>query len=91
MTSKKKITEVNVEELNATQYFNYLKEKKQTVTDKDLKDLYNGYLLLVEKYSITGQKRVIEKLRFLADNIEKERQVVGLGINSFVYREDMED
>lgn len=91
MTSKKKITEVNVEELNATQYFNYLKEKKQTVTDKDLKDLYNGYLLLVEKYSITGQKRVIEKLRFLADNIEKEMQVVGLGINSFVYRDDIED
>ena len=91
MTNKKKVTEVNVEELNATQYFNYLKEKKQTVTDKDLKDLYNGYLLLVEKYSITGQKRVIEKLRFLADNIEKEMQVVGLGINSFVYRDDIED
>ena len=91
MTNKKKVAEVNVEELNATQYFNYLKEKKQTVTDKDLKDLYNGYLLLVEKYSITGQKRVIEKLRFLADNIEKERQVVGLGINSFVYRDDIED
>ena len=91
MTSKKKITEVNVEELNATQYFNYLKEKKQTITDKDLKELYNGYLLLVEKYSITGQKRIIERLRFLADNIEKEMQVVGLGINSFVYRDDIED
>ena len=91
MTNKKKVAEVNVKELNATQYFNYLKEKKQTITDKDLKELYNGYLLLVEKYSITGQKRVIEKLRFLADNIEKERQVVGLGINSFVYRDDIED
>ena len=85
MTNKKKVAEVNVKELNATQYFNYLKEKKQTITDKDLKELYNGYLLLVEKYSITGQKRIIEKLRFLADNIEKEMQVVGLGINSFVY------
>ena len=70
MTNKKKVAEVNVKELNATQYFNYLKEKKQTITDKDLKELYNGYLLLVEKYSITGQKRIIEKLRFLADNIE---------------------
>ena len=91
MTNKKKVAEVNVKELNATQYFNYLKEKKQTITDKDLKELYNGYLLLVEKYSITGQKRIIEKLRFLADNIEKEMQVVGLGINSFVYRDDIED
>lgn len=91
MANKKKVAEVNIEELNATQYFNYLKGKKQTVTDKDLKDLYNGYLLLVEKYSITGQKRVIEKLRFLADNIEKEMRVVELGINSFVYRDDIED
>ena len=69
MTNKKKVAEVNVKELNATQYFNYLKEKKQTITDKDLKELYNGYLLLVEKYSITGQKRIIEKLRFLANNL----------------------
>ena len=79
MTNKKKVAEVNVKELNATQYFNYLKEKKQTITDKDLKELYNGYLLLVEKYSITGQKRIIEKLRFLADNIEKEMRVVEIG------------
>lgn len=82
---------INTEELNATEYFNYLKKKKQSITDEDLKNLYNGYLSLVEKYSITGQKRVIEKLRFLADNIEKERQIVGLGINSFVYRDDVEN
>lgn len=37
MTSKKKTTEVNVEELNATQYFNYLKEKKQTVWSLNIK------------------------------------------------------
>ena len=82
---------INTEELNANEYFNYLKKKKQSITDEDLKNLYNGYLSLVEKYSITGQKRVIEKLRFLADNIEKERQIVGLGINSFVYRDDVEN
>ena len=91
MANKKKTVEVNNDELNATQYFNYLKKKRQTVTDKDLEDLYNGYLSLVEKYSVTGQKRVIEKLRFLAENIEKERQIVALGIDSFVYRDDIED
>lgn len=91
MANKKKTVETNTDELNATQYFNYLKQKRQTVTDKDLKDLYDGYLSLVEKYSVTGQKRVIEKLRFLANNIEKERQIVALGVNSFVYRDDIED
>lgn len=78
-------------ELSATQYFNYLKERKQTITDKELVALYDSYLSLVEKYSVTGQKRIIEKLRFLVDNIEKERMVVALGINSYVYRDDIEN
>ena len=79
------------DELSATEYFNYLKEKRQSITDEELQKLYDGYLSLVEKYKVTGQKRIIEKLRFLVDNIEKERQVVALGINSFVYRDDVED
>lgn len=91
MVNKKKMKEINTDGLNATQYFNYLKEKKQIITDKDLKELYNGYLSLVEKYSVAGQTRVIEKLRFLVDNIEKEMQIVDLGIDSFVYRDDIED
>lgn len=89
--AKKKIVETKAEELSATEYFNYLKGKVQTITDKDLETLYNGYLSLVEKYRVTGQKRIIEKLRFLADNIDKEKQVVKLGVNSFVYRDDIED
>ena len=79
------------DELSATEYFNYLKEKRQNITDEELQKLYDGYLSLVEKYKVTGQKRIIEKLRFLVDNIDKERQVVALGITSFVYRDDVED
>lgn len=86
MANKKKS-----DELSATEYFNYLKEKRQNITDEELQKLYDGYLSLVEKYKVTGQKRIIEKLRFLVDNIEKERQVVALGITSFVYRDDVED
>lgn len=86
MANKKKS-----DELSATEYFNYLKEKRQSITDEELQKLYDGYLSLVEKYKVTGQKRIIEKLRFLVDNIEKERQVVALGITSFVYRDDVED
>ena len=86
MANKKKS-----DELSATEYFNYLKEKRQNITDGELQKLYDGYLSLVEKYKVTGQKRIIEKLRFLVDNIDKERQVVALGITSFVYRDDVED
>ena len=42
MANKKKTAEVNTDELNATEYFNHLKKKRQTVTDQDLEDLYNG-------------------------------------------------
>lgn len=84
--SKKKI-----EELNPSEYFNSLKDKIQNITDEELVEFYQGCLALVEKYKITGQKRVIQKLRFLVDCIEKERDIIKLGINSFVYREDIEE
>ena len=80
-----------IEELNPSEYFNNLKDKIQNITDEELVEFYQGCLTLVEKYKITGQKRVIQKLRFLVDCVEKEREAVKLGINSFVYREDIEE
>lgn len=82
---------VNIEELNATQYFNYLKEHRQNINDEELMNFYNGCLTLVDKYKVTGQQRIIEKLRFLVDCVDKEREIVKLGINSFVYRDDIEN
>lgn len=81
----------NINELEPTEYFNYLKSHVCTITDEELANFYNGSLLLVEKYKTTGQKRIIEKLRFLIDCVEKERAIVKMGINSFVYRDDIEE
>lgn len=77
--------------ISEREYFNYLKKNLQTTTDQELIDFYNGCLNQVDKYKITGQKRVIEKLRFLVDCVSKERKIVKLGINSFVYRDVIED
>lgn len=77
--------------LSEREYFDYLKKNLQTTDDQDLIDFYNGCLNQVDKYKITGQKRVIEKLRFLVDCVSKEREIVKLGINSFVYRDVIED
>ena len=77
--------------LSEREYFNYLKKNLQTTDDQDLINFYNGCLNQVDKYKITGQKRVIEKLRFLVDCVSKEREIVKLGINSFVYRDVIED
>lgn len=78
-------------ELTPTQYFNYVKDKKITTNDAELYLFYEGCLSLVNKYKITGQKKVIRKLKFLTDCVSKEREIVKLGINTFVYREDIED
>lgn len=77
--------------LEPKQYFNYLKQKRENVTDKELRKLYDGYLLQAEKYMLTGQTKLISKLRFLIEVNDKEREVLKYGINSFVYRDDIED
>jgi hypothetical protein len=79
------------DELTPTQYFNYIKDKKNNTTDAELCTFYEGCLALVAKYKITGQKKIIRKLKFLTDCVAKEREVLKLGINSFVYREDIEE
>ena len=77
--------------LSEREYFNYLKKNLQITDDQDLINFYNGCLNQVDKYKITGQKRIVEKLRFLVDCVSKEREIVKLGINSFVYRDVIED
>ncbi len=77
-------------ELEPKEYFDDLKDKVQNITDKELQDFMYGCLQLVNKYKVTGQTRIIQKLRFLTDCVEKERDLIKMGINSFVYREDIE-
>lgn len=79
------------EEMTPTEYFNLLKDKRKTTNDEDLMNFYNGALQTVEKIKITGQKRLIQKLRFLVDCVEREREIVKLGINTFVERQDIEE
>ena len=50
----------DVKELEPTEYFEGLKSKVQNITDEELVEFYHGCLSLVEKYKITGQKRVIQ-------------------------------
>ena len=78
------------EKLTPKEYFDAVKERKHTVTDSDLQNVYDNCLELLSKYRITGQKKGIQKLMFHLDCIEKEREIVKLGINTFVYRDDIE-
>ena len=45
----------------------------------------------LSKYQTTGQTRGLKKLIFLAQCLEKETELIKLGVNTFVYRSDIEE
>lgn len=79
------------EPLSPSEYFSIVKSKKQIITDEDLSRYYDICLDMINKYQITGQKAGLRKLLFHIDCIEREREIVKLGINTFIYRDDVEE
>ena len=80
----------NKNELTPSEYFNIVKDKKQHITDEDLAKVYDNCLTLLNKYKITGQTKGMKKLIFHLECIEKEREIVKMGINTFIYKDDIE-
>ena len=76
--------------LNPQQYFDVMKEKKNTVTSEDLKKIYDNCLELANKYRITGQIRGLRKILFCMESIEKEQKLVDMGITTFIYKDDID-
>ena len=73
----------NVIELSPSEYFDQVKDRKNKITDEDLQNVYDNCLELLNKYNITGQKKGMRKLMFNLECIEKEREIVKMGINTF--------
>lgn len=82
--------EINESQLTPQEYFAAVKERKHTIDDAQLASVYDNCLELLNKYKITGQRDGMRKLMFHLQCIEKERDVVKMGINTFVYRDDVE-
>lgn len=78
-------------EITPSQYFDYLKGAKNTITTDELKNSYSVFLTLGEKYKKLGQKESLKKLCFLADTLKKEEKLIELGINTYVYKDVIED
>lgn len=76
--------------MTPAEYFGVIKERKNHITDNDLKNVYDNCLELLNKYKITGQVKGMKKLMFHIECIEKEREIVKAGIDTFVYRDDIE-
>lgn len=77
-------------ELTPQQYFDAIKERKHQITDEGLTKVYDNCIELLNKYKVTGQKKGMQKLLFHLECIEKEREIVKMGINTFVYRDDID-
>lgn len=86
-----KITDNVESQLTPQQYFEQVKERKHNITDEELVKVYDNCLELLNKYKITGQKKGMRKLMFHLECIEKEREIVKMGINTFIYRDDIEE
>ena len=71
-------------------YFDYIKSKKNVCTDEFLNKLYDVTLEQVRKAMITGQNLVVRRLHYALNVIEKEHELVKVGIDTFVLREDIE-
>lgn len=78
-------------ELTPSEYFEIVKERKQTVTDEDLSRIYDNCLAMLNKYKITGQTSGMRKLLFHLESIEAEREIVKMGITTFIYKDDIEE
>lgn len=77
--------------LTPQEYFELVKGKKQKITDEDLVMVYENCLELLSKYKITGQQKGMRKLLYHLECIEKEREIVKLGVDTFIYRDDIEE
>jgi len=78
-------------EYTPTEYFEYVKGKKEETTKEGLIELYETMMDLLEEYEVTGQKSAAKKIIWRLEQIEKEQELLDLNVNTFVYREDIED
>lgn len=77
--------------LTADECFVELKSRQAKITDRELSEIYDNCLNLLNKYKVTGQIQGMRKLIFHLENIEKERILVNMGVDTFVYKSDIED
>lgn len=76
--------------MTPSEYFEYVKSKKQEITDEELLKEYENIERLAMRFSITNQVNAVKKLRFLQKCIDLEVPIIKAGYNHFVYRQDVE-
>lgn len=71
--------------------FKKLKANKHSVSEKELDDYTANLQILAAEFIQTGQTAALDKLAFLMACVEKEKQALAVGINQFVFRDDIDE
>ena len=77
--------------ITPSQYFENLKNAKQTITTDALKNSYSIFIKLAEKYAELGQTESLKKIIFLSDVLSKEEKLIEIGVTTFIYKDVIED
>lgn len=77
-------------ELSPQEYFNKIKYLRKQISTDELKDIYENCLELANKYYATGQVRALRKILFCMECLDKEIKVINMGIDTFIYRDDID-
>lgn len=91
MEKKERISEAEEKQITPSQYFDILKNGKNTITTEALKNSFDVFVKLGEKYKKLGQRESMKKLCFLAETLAKEEKLIELGVDTFVYKDTIED
>lgn len=62
--------------ITPSQYFENIKNAKQNISTELLKNSYDIFLKLANKYVKLGQKESLKKLAFLVDVLSKEEKLI---------------
>ena len=77
--------------VSPAEYFAEVKSRKQVMTEAGLSKLYENCLTLLDEYQRSGQIAAQKKLLFHIDNITREKKLLDVGIDTFVYKSDIDD
>ena len=85
----------NKDAITPSQYFENLKNAKQTITTDALKNSYSIFIKLAKKYNELGQTEFktesLKKIDFLVDVLSKEEKLIEIGVTTFIYKDVIED
>lgn len=78
-------------DLTVQEYFDKVKEAKNTMTDDKLRKLADNSCKLLRKFLITNQTEAARRVYVNLQTFEKERELLKLGIDKFIYKDYLDN